>query len=254
MERSLEIAHEELDDDDFLRPAIEALITTLAPTYRLPNDWRFEPFYIGHSVAIDTNLNFTSINSEYHKSIPGAHSTITPAYLLSWILSARMDATMAADYMAEIVTKDEVSQLIRLKISALVKKRDKSLREIDLFQETVLNDCRKVREAINAGERTFAEFMPVLEKAARFKSWLANQNPDANLLAEYYKAVTANGPMDSLPGKTVRYIFVSLAGIASPILGTALGAADEFLADKLLKGWRPNHFIEGSLREFTSVD
>ncbi len=118
----------------------------------------------------------------------------------------------------------------------------------------MLNDCRKVREAINAGERTFAEFMPVLEKAAHFKTWLANQNADANLLAEYYKAVTDSGPMNSLPGKTMRYIAVSLAGIAGLIPGLVLGAADEFFADKLLKGWRPNHFIEGSLREFTSAD
>jgi hypothetical protein len=135
MGRSIEIAHEELDDDDFLRPAIEALITILVPTFRLPNDWRFKPLYIGHSVAIDTNLNFTAINSEYHKSIPEAHSSITPAYLLAWILSARMDATMAADYMSEIVTKDEVSQLIRLKISALVKNETKACAKLIHFRK-----------------------------------------------------------------------------------------------------------------------
>jgi hypothetical protein len=251
---SIEIAHAELDDDDFLRPAIAALISILVPTFRLPNDWKFKPYYIGRSLALEINLDFDAINIEYHKYVPETHSSITPAYLLGFILSARMDATMAADYMAEIVTKDEVSKLIRLKISAIVKRREKSLREIDIFQETVLNDCRKVREAINSGERTFAEFMPVLEKATQFKKWLANQNPDANLLTEYYKSITASGPMNSLPGKTMRYVAVSLAGIAGLIPGLALGAADEFFVDKFFKGWRPNHFIEGPLRNFTSAD
>jgi hypothetical protein len=31
---------------------------------------------------------------------------------------------------------------------------------------------------------------------------------------------------------------------------TVLSAADFFLVDKLLKGWKPNQFIEGSLKQF----
>jgi hypothetical protein len=32
--------------------------------------------------------------------------------------------------------------------------------------------------------------------------------------------------------------------------GLALGATDSFIVDRLLKGWRPNQFIEGPLRDF----
>jgi len=40
----------------------------------------------------------------------------------------------------------------------------------------------------------------------------------------------------------------------SPATGLAVGAAssaaDTFLLDKLLKGWRPNHFVDGKLKPF----
>jgi hypothetical protein len=37
------------------------------------------------------------------------------------------------------------------------------------------------------------------------------------------------------------------AGVAT---GIGLSAADYFLLDRLLKGWKPNQFVEGSLRPF----
>jgi hypothetical protein len=252
--QSLDIAHAELDNDEYLSAAVRTLIQLLVPTYQLPEKWEFRPLYIADSFTVATNLNFDDINEEYHKYVPPTHSSITPAFLLSHLLSARMDAAMAAEYLSEIITKDEVSALIRLKLAALIGKREKSIKQIDIFQETVLHDCRKIREAIDSGERTFSEFLQVLEKASRFKKWLANQNPDANLLTEYYRSVTADGPMDSLPAKTIRYVTTTLSGLLSPIAGLAFAGIDEFLVGRLFQGWRPNHFIEGPLKRFASSE
>jgi hypothetical protein len=45
--------------------------------------------------------------------------------------------------------------------------------------------------------------------------------------------------------------------VTSPAAGAAVGvglsAADTFLLDKLLKGWKPNQFVEGPLKEFIRV-
>jgi hypothetical protein len=65
-----------------------------------------------------------------------------------------------------------------------------------------------------------------------------------------------------LPAKSVRWLLFNAAGLAlaavtSPAAGAAVGvglsAADTFLLDKLLKGWKPNQFVEGPLKEFIRV-
>jgi hypothetical protein len=48
-----------------------------------------------------------------------------------------------------------------------------------------------------------------------------------------------------------------LGATASPVAGAiaaaALSAGDAFLLDKILKGWKPNQFIEGPLKQFLSI-
>ncbi len=125
------------------------------------------------------------------------------------------------------------------------------------------DDARSIKEVINSRERTFDEFLVLLEKAAKFKRWLRAGNPDAQMIGEYYKSATAGSWIDSLPPKSVRFLVTTLGGIAADMLfptggmgtmlGAGLGALDSFLLERLLKGWRPNQFIEGHLRNFTSA-
>jgi len=81
------------------------------------------------------------------------------------------------------------------------------------------------------------------------------------LLDEYYKAVKAETWIDGLPSKSIRFLLA--VGLAAAIeaafpsgLGVAAGigleAADFLLLDKLLRGWRPNQFIEGPLQKLSS--
>jgi hypothetical protein len=107
-----------------------------------------------------------------------------------------------------------------------------------------------IREAINSQEKSFSEFLQVLDKAGKFKDWLVGQNPDAQLLESYYQSAVAGSWIEGLPAKTFRYVFASVLGFASIPAGLAAGAADEFLVDKLIKGWRPNQFVEGQLKKF----
>lgn len=79
-----------------------------------------------------------------------------------------------------------------------------------------------------------------------------------DLLKEYFKEATAATWVDGLPVKSLRWSVFTAIGLGVDALGaggvgtiaaTALGAADTFLLDRLLKGWKPTQFIE-ALRPF----
>jgi hypothetical protein len=247
-----DVVKDELTDPDRLRAYIKAYLSRTVPEYKLPANWDFccipasdDGFYIL------TDLDFHALNREYHKYIGPEHSSISTAFILSHILNAKVDVDLASDYMSEVVTSPVSSDIIRVRFEYLLSRREKSMRDISLFQEVHLDDARAIREVINSGERSFSEFLPVLKKSHRFKQWLAERNPDANLLKEYYEAALAGSWATKLPAKLLRYVFATVAGFANPITGLAAGAADEFLVDRILRGWRPNQFVEGTLKKFT---
>ena len=121
-----------------------------------------------------------------------------------------------------------------------------------------LDSAKAIREAINSGEHTFDEFMSVLDEANKFKDWLRTTNPDGHLIAEYYKAVSADSWLSRLPGKSMRIFIAAGLGVVLEALypsglGTAVAAAysgvDSFLLEKLGRGWRPNQIVEGPLQK-----
>jgi hypothetical protein len=99
----------------------------------------------------------------------------------------------------------------------------------------------------------------LLDHSQRFKDWLASRTPDQRLLEEYYRSVTANTWIDKLGTKATRWAITT--GLATAVeafypSGLAMIAAqglsllDATMLDTIAKGWRPNHFVEGRLRQF----
>ena len=65
-----------------------------------------------------------------------------------------------------------------------------------------------------------------------------------------FGAPTVKAP-SSRDGQTLRYVLGLAADFAGPLgLGKAFSAADAFVVDKILKGWRPNHFVDKNLMPF----
>jgi hypothetical protein len=257
------LVREDLHDAAFVKKAVEHTIRTLMPTVVLPDVWTFEvAFATDDSFIVGTTLDFAKLNIQYHNIFLPEHSSLTPAFLLSFLCNARADAYLAADYMTEIVTTPVASGIINAKFHELLAKRERSSAQIEMFQNQFLDDARAVREAVNSGERSFEELLVILEKAQKFKQWLGTRNPDTELLREYYKSVTKDTWVDRLPSKSLRFVLTTVAGIGADMLlptggvgtgvGIGVGAIDAFLVDRFLKGWRPNQFIEGELRKFTS--
>ena len=164
--------------------------------------------------------------------------------------------------MVEMITDPITSSVMKLKYLELIRKRDKQCSEIDIFQNLVFHNGRAIREAINTGQRSFDDFLILLDKASKFKRFLSMQNPEKALLDAYYAEIKKESWVDKLPGKTVRLVVANgLATAAealfptggmSNLLAAGYSAFDSFLLDKLLKGWHPNQFVEEELSPFVS--
>jgi hypothetical protein len=204
-------AQEDILNPPFLRAAIVDILRILVPEVALGEDWTFDIVPVGEGFLVGTNLNFAEINKHYHKRVPPEHSTINADFLLGFILHAKADAYFAADYMAEIVASPISSSIINRTLSEVLSKRQKNLNQIELFEQVHLSNARAVREAVNSGERSFAEFMELLDGAAQFKKWLSDCNPDGTLLQEYYRAATSDSWIERLPTKSLRFVFTTLA-------------------------------------------
>ncbi len=251
-------ALEQISDFDFIEAYIRLLLQRLAPGYSPPENLLFRVSPKGRKLHVETNIDFTDLNAIYHQYIPKEHSTLTPAYLLTFLHDIRGELFFASSLSTEIATIPLNAEIIRLKLQKLLENRLKSEKNILLFQKMIFEDARAIREAINTGRISINEFRSVLKRARRFKEWLVKQPPDANLLHEYYQAAIAESTIDKLPVKAFRWMIFSGIGIGIDVLGgggigTAAGlglsAADAFLTDKILRGWKPHQFVENELRK-----
>lgn len=108
----------------------------------------------------------------------------------------------------------------------------------------------RLSESIDNRNRTFDEFLVLLDKADRFKTWLASTSPDEQIITTYLHEVTSKDWLQTLPAKTTRYLFMMALGATHPAIGLVAGVIDTFLLEKLIGGWRPNHFVDARLIPF----
>jgi len=249
----------DLDDETFVEAAIGSALRALVPGYALQRSWHFRVLKFNDgSFTVDTNLDFDAINIEYHKTVPPEHSSITPDYLLTFIYDSHVGTYFASRYSAEFVHDPLCSSIMKLKYLNLFRRRERSVEEIDLFQDLHL-EGRSLSETLNRNERTFDEFFRLLDQARKFKAWLRNVNPDEKLMREYFDAVTRQTWIDKLPTKGMRWVITT--GLAAAVealypTGTAMAAAqglslaDATVLDKILKGWKPDQFVKGPMSRF----
>ena len=72
------------------------------------------------------------------------------------------------------------------------------------FSELVLADYPSVRDVIDSGARSFAEFLKLLNKAQKFKTWLARTTPDQKLVSQYIEALKTDTWADKALVKALR--------------------------------------------------
>jgi hypothetical protein len=244
------VAEADLADHSFVDASMRDILQTLLPGFAPPPGWYFRAIPTDNGFYIDSNYNFLQLNHQYHKTVPIEHSSLSRPFLIQHILDARMDLQVASFHLAEVVTTPGTAKILQRKLNEILVKRDRNRGQIAAFQDIFLRDAYAVREAINSGDRSFSEFIDVLEKASRYKQWLRSLNPDQNLIEEYQRRVTSSTWVEKLPTKVLRFALTTISGVANPAVGVAMGAADSFIVDRLGRGWKPHQFVQRVLRRF----
>lgn len=248
----------ELSDHDFTTAAATVILKAFAPTYKSNAPLFFRTVQDGNLLRVKTNIDFAEANEAHRRLTQTNESQLFPAYLLTSILEMKGHLYFAATLNSEMAVQDVSAHLIQLRLARALARRGASQKAMQEFQEFAFEDARAIAHALTKDGRTFQELLPVLERARKFKEWLRDKPIDARLIREYYKEVIAPTWVDKLPSKVTRWLLLTGIGIGVDALGAGglgtvaaagLCLADTLYVDKLLKGWKPNQFIEGPLRE-----
>lgn len=245
-----ELATRDILDVEYLQQALRTTVAATLGGYDAGDGIQVEIFKSeSDGVSIFTNIDFDGINRRREELAPSLEALKLPL-LLTNIIEARADIVLSSFYGGDFVTSSLTSQLIQLKYAELLRRTNLNTSSQRHFSSIVMPDTPSLAEAIDSGERSFDDFLNLLDKANRFKDWLKATNPDEDLLQTYIRDISSKGWIEKLPSKSIRYVLTLGLGAVNPVAGIVAGLVDNFVIDKLLSGWRPNHFVSTSLVPF----
>jgi len=209
------------------------------------------PVYIFKS-----SINLDELNEKYFKLMPDGHFFDWSSFLLNSNESSG-DINIASQFNAEIYTDIMHYPYIQNRVEEIVKKVSKSEKDINTFENIILEHYKPIRDSINSGEKSFLDFTEIIDKSLKFKMWLKEVENDSSLLAQYYEAVTKGSWIDKKAIKAARFCFFTAFGILGDALtgGIPIGSlvsslSDNYLVPKLAAGWKPNQFIDDEVKPF----
>jgi len=261
----LKESHADLLDRGYMTSAIKSLLSFLAPEYSQPEPliFRVDPVLKGGTYKVTTNIDFDAANTSYHQHVSKEHSSLTAAYLLSQIADTRRDLIVGSRLQSEFAVAPARAVVASCKFAEIMCAGSKGGPVLSAFRETVIDNLPSIREVVNSGKKTFRDIVHLVNKSEKFKAWLKEQGGTEDLRKAYCQEIAHIDWADKLPPKSLRWLLVTGAGIAlgataGPVAGgvaaTALSAGDFFLLDKVIKGWKPNQFIEAPLKQFLRIE
>jgi hypothetical protein len=180
------------------------------------------------------------------------------ARVLAKLQDYSIDSVISQRQSTDLIGTTEVRGLASSRIDLSLQRAHRSAEKIHAFQTVVFEGAGGLAEAYNQGRVSFDDALRLIDRSTRFREWLVGLPPDAEILGEYHRALAKEGVTDKLPAVTARFAFFTAAGAGIDALagtaglGTAAGmglsAFDTFVVDKLLRGWRPNVFVEAAKR------
>ncbi len=252
-------AQEDARDASYVSSAVMTMLSSLAPTYRLPTDFRFELESLPENrVRIDTNLDSAAATAAFRQAFL-SDVAIDPPLLASYLVAIHEDLAFAGLFASDIAVSPLTSRLLQLKFASLTAQRERAEKQIERFEEFVFRDSRAIGDAVRSGAVPFGDVLDVVDRSRRFREWIDGRPADADLLREYFDVCTKGSLLDRLPAATARWALVTagstaagavLAGPKGIGLGLAIGAAD-FVVARLQQGWKPNQFVEGQMKRLT---
>jgi hypothetical protein len=242
----------------FAADAVRLILEDRIPNVQLPSKFRFELVEYNDSFIVDTDLNISQLATDYQKYWPKDHGSLSVAVLLAEMLDARASVGLSASFEADIFSTSTAAKINMLLIENTHSTVSPLTGEIPVFSEWFL-EGRSIGDALVTGRRTFNDFLDLVEKSEDFRKWVSGVANDENLAKEYSKAINSLSWLDKLPSRVMRYAaFTGASAViglgTSPLVGflteAALAAADTFLLDKLVRGWKPNQFVDGKVLPF----
>lgn len=249
-------------DKDFIKSSFKNYMSIIYPDYKFNDDFHLEMNKDGKfqeafdKYSLNSNIDLVKVNNEFKESTFYKGYDISFLGFLHALSETRGDTFIAADLESEIVTSDLYSKLMQLQLNKSIQRRLKSQNEIDEFQEYAIKEVKTVGDAFSKGLIMRKELIKLLEEGVKFRDWVGKIKDDKSLIGEYHKEVLNKSVLDKLPGKTARFVFFEGVGIIADIMGaggagkvaaTGLAGLDTFYLDKLIKGWRPNQYIDNSI-------
>jgi hypothetical protein len=245
----LNAADMDLLDNEYLKSSVRLGLEERVGVSAVPSDFVFKIYQEATKFHIDTNLNFEEL-SKIQSAKVGQVVDFNVTHLMLDILNTRNELVFASHFGGEFYTSNLTSRMIDLKCSGLLKRINIEQKNISDFSRVITAETPRIKDLINAKDKSFDEFLSLLDKSEKFKSWLVNVNPDQEVIAEYLNAVSSEGWMQSIPSKGLRYVIGGALGVIEPITAHVFSLADSFLLEKLIGGWKPNRFVNKSLKPF----
>jgi hypothetical protein len=178
---------------------------------------------------------------------------------VGFVNGSKIDLLDTSQRSAEIALSPIRSAVLKCRFAGILTRRFGSEEKIEAFHEFAIGNASCIREAVNSGARNFSDVMRLLQSGEKFKDWIQGRPDDADLRREYCQSISRADWADTLPTKSIRWSIFAAANIALGLAttptagilgGLGLSILDSLLLDKIIKGWRPNQFIEGDLRTF----
>lgn len=238
-------------DVDFFKNAVRRILSLSPGGYDPGENFKLELLDTDLGLYFFHDLDLSGVNQRRAQLSPRIEP-LTVAHILSLVQDASADLAISSFYGGDFFTSDITSSVIQARHEVLLRRTQMNLDARSQFIEVALPDSPTLSEVIDSGERSVNDAMLLIDKATRFKDWLKSVNPDEGLVRTYMRDVCADSWVQRLPTKSLRYMLTLALESAHPIAGLAAGFSDNFLVEKLLGGWRPNHFIESRLAPFLS--
>lgn len=239
----------------YIQNAIPKLLKSSVPEYEIPQDFIFNiekdakqimPF---DTYSINSNIDIALINKI--RSEKGIDHSFDYAGFILALMESRGDNYIAGQFESELVTDKDYSCLIGLQLTDAVQKSIKSEEQINLFNEHILTEYPSIGDAFINGTINGKDLIKLLVESDKFREWLKNVPIEANLINKYIEEITKETLADKKWVKGTRFAVTQLFGLI-PIIGNIVSGIDTFLVEKLLKGWKPNHFIDKELKPLLS--
>lgn len=244
-------ARQDLQDPEFFAAAVRTIVANIPGGYDAGSTLRAEVITSRLGNFVFDNIDFDGINARRAAMTPPLEP-VTMAHVLMQLQDAKADFVLAAHYGGDFVTSSATSAVVRLRYEALLHRRSENAEAQRNFVSVALPDMPTIAEAVDSGERTFPEFLRLLDQSDRFKRWLKSANPDDGLVREYLLSTARQDWVQTSKVKALRYLLTLAAEATNPLAGFAAGVMDNFVVEKLLGGWRPNHFVSDRLVPFVS--